>query len=574
MILQALDQYYGRLRNDPQTVIPEFGFSTQSIHFCLILDRRGKLVGAPLDLCGDSPAKKLIVPHGVKRSSGIAANFLWDNTGYVLGADSKETPQRTLNAFKAFKELQHEIGDDVKDVGMQAVLKFIEAWEPEKAADFTLWEKIVDKNIVFKLDGDLAFVHERPAIRNAWLAYFHNKREGTRGMCLVTGNNDVPISRLHAAVKGVLGTQTSGAALVSFNLPSFCSYGRTQNLNAPVSEPAAFAYTTALNHLLSRSSRQKIRIGDTTTVFWTEKPSRVEGLMAGLLDPGMLESAPDQLQNDLRIFLASLSKGTFPSEFDVPDNRFYIVGLSPNAARISVRFWYVKTVAEISAHIGRHYRNLAIIKNYDGDPDNPPLWQVLRETAAQRDSRNIPPALSGQMMRTLLTGSPYPKTILAAIVNRIRADKEINYVRAAMLKAYLIHNHNMEVTMSLDTTSTNSGYRLGRLFAVLEKVQEEAVKGASATIKDRYFGAASATPGRVFPVLLRGTQNNIAKLRKGPETRGRAVHFDRLISEIVDGINAFQPTLRLEKQGLFAIGYYHQRKELFTKKATDKPEEE
>jgi CRISPR-associated protein Csd1 len=300
----------------------------------------------------------------------------------------------------------------------------------------------------------------------------------------------------------------------------------------------------------------------------------VEGLLAGLFDPGLLEVMPDQPQNDLRVFLESVGKGSFPREFDAPNNRFYILGLSPNAARISVRLWHVSTVEEISARIGQHYRNLAIIKNYDEDPDTPSLWQLLRETAAQRDSRNISPVLSGQMMRALLTGTAYPQTILRAIINRIRADRQINYLRAAMLKAYLIRNHKMEVTMSLDTASADPGYLLGRLFAVLERAQEEAIKGASATIKDRFFGAASATPGRVFPVLLRGAQNNIAKLRKSADTRGRAIHFDRLISEIMDGINAFQPTLRLEEQGMFTIGYYHQRKDLFTKKTTTESEEE
>jgi CRISPR-associated protein Csd1 len=574
MILQALNEYYGRLRDDPQVDIPEPGFGRQGVHFCLVLDRKGRLLGNPIDLRGENSAKNLVVPQAVKRSSGIAANFLWDNTGYVLGADSKGKPKRTLEAFEAFKTLQHEIGNKVQDEGIQAVLKFLDAWEPEKAADFAVWDEMVDRNIVFKLDGDLAFVHERPAAKHAWLKYFQAKASDTRGMCLVTGDSDAPISRLHAALKGVPGTQTSGAALISFNLPSFTSFGKIQNFNAPVGESAAFAYTTALNHLLSPNSLQKVRIGDATTVFWTEKPSRIESLMAGLLDPSLLESAPDQLQNDLRIFLASVSQGSFPREFDVPDNRFYILGLSPNAARVSVRFWCVSTVEEISTHIGRHYRDLAIIKNYDADPNTPPLWQLLRETAAQRDSRNMSPVLSGQMMRALLAGTAYPKTILTAIINRIRADKQINYLRAAMLKAYLVRNHKMEVTMSLDTTSTNQGYRLGRLFAVLEKAQEEAVKGASATIKDHYFGAASATPGRVFPILLRGAQNNIAKLRKSPDTRGRAVHFDKLISDIVDGINALQPTLKLEEQGMFNIGYYHQRKDLFTKKSTADSEEE
>jgi CRISPR-associated protein Csd1 len=574
MILQALNEYYGRLRDDPQIDIPEPGFSRQAIHFCLILDIEGKLVDEPLDLRHGNTAKNLVVPQAAKRSSGIAANFLWDNTGYVLGADSKGRSKRTLSAFEAFKALQHEIGDEVQDEAIQAVLTFLEAWKPQEAAHFSLWDEMCDRNIVFKLDGDLSFVHERPAVKRAWLRHSQAKASDTRGMCLVTGDTDAPISRLHAAVKGVPGTQTSGAALISFNLPSFTSYGKSQNLNAPVGELAAFAYTTALNQLLSRNSRQKVRVGDVTNVFWTEKPSRVEGLLAGLFDPGLLEAMPDQLQNDLRIFLESVNKGNFPREFDVPHNRFYILGLSPNAARISVRFWHVSTVEEISAHIGQHYRNLAIVKNYYGDPDMPSLWQLLRETAAQRDSRNISPVLSGQMMRALLTGTAYPQTILTAILNRIRADQQINYHRAAMLKAYLIRNHEMEATMSLDTTSTDPGYLLGRLFAVLEKAQEEAIKGVSATIKDRFFGAASATPGRVFPILLRGAQNNIAKLRKCTDTRGRAIHFDKLISQIVDGINAFQPTLRLEEQGMFTIGYYHQRKDLFTKKTTTQSEEE
>jgi CRISPR-associated protein Csd1 len=457
---------------------------------------------------------------------------------------------------------------------MRAVLRFLDSWQPKDAPILALWEQMASLNVVFKLDGDLSYIHERPEVKQAWLRYFYSTVGDVKGMCLVTGIENTALSRLHAAIKGVPGTQTSGAALVSFNLPSFTSFGKNQNLNAPIGEQAAFAYTTALNHLLARNSLQKVRIGDATAVFWTESASPVEALMAGLFDPGILDTAPDQLQNDLRIFLESVSKRKFPSSFDRPDNRFYILGLSPNAARISVRFWHVSTVGEIAIRIGRHYRDLAIVKNFDRDPDHPSLWQVLRETAAQRDSRNITPVLSGQMVRSLLTGTDYPRTILTGMISRIRADKQVNYIRAAMLKAYLIRNLKMEVTMSLDTQSTDQAYRLGRLFAVMEKAQEEAVSGASATIKDRFFGAASATPGRVFPVLLRGVQNNIAKLRKGAETGGRAVHFERIISEIMDGIDAFRPTLRIEEQGMFAIGYYHQRKALFTKKTATESKEE
>lgn len=574
MILHALNNYYSRMRDDSGVDIPPPGFCRQAIHFCLTLDKSGQLAGAPMDLRKDKEAKYLIVPLAVKKTSKIAANFMWDNTGYVLGADDKEKSGKTKEKFSAFKTLQHEVGGQIQDEGMHALLRFLDTWDPRNSPDLPFWEEMAGRNIVFRLDGDLAYLHERPAIREAWLMNFRAVDEADAGMCLVTGEPSVPISRLHASIKGVPGTQVAGAALISFNLPAFTSYGKTQNHNAPIGKYAAFAYTTALNHLLSRESRQKVRIADAVTVFWTQKASVAESLLAGLFDPSLMEDVPDQLQNDLRILLENVAQGKLPHQFDQPDNLFYILGLSPNAARISVRFWHVGTVSEILMRIGRHYNDMSIVKSFEREPDNPSPWQILKETAAQRDSRNIAPLLGGHLMQSVLTGAAYPRTILTALVGRIRADKQVNYIRASMLKAYLIRNHKMEVNMSLDITSTEPSYRLGRLFAVLEKAQEEGVKGAGATIKDRYFGAASATPGRIFPVLLRGVQNNIAKLRKGDATSGRAIYFDRLISEIVDGIDRFQPTLRLEEQGLFTIGYYHQRKEFFTKKSTIETREE
>lgn len=566
MILQSLHKYYDRLRSEPQNDIPQTGFSRQGIHFCITLDLEGNMVGDPIDLRDGNKPKYLTVPQAVKRSSGIAANFLWDNTGYVLGADKKGKAERLYKTFDAFKTLQHTIGNTVQDDRMQALLSFLDSWQPENAESLPLWDEMAGLNVVFKIDGETAYIHDSPAIRDAWLTHAAPSSNDMRGMCLVTGNGDAPISRLHPSIKGIPGTQTSGAALISFNLPAFNSLNKSQNLNAPVSEQATFTYTTALNHLLRRESFQKVQIGDATTVFWTEESSPVESLMAGLFDPDFLESAPDQLQADLKIFLESVSQGQYPKSFDNPENRFYILGLSPNAARISVRFWHVSTTGKVAKRIGRHYRDIALVKCFERDPDYPSIWQILRETAAQRDSRNISPILSGQLLRSLIEGTYYPRTLLSAIISRIRADKQINYTRIAMLKAFLIRNHQMEVTMSLNTESSHQGYRLGRLFAVLEKAQQEAIPGANATIKDRYFGAASATPGRIFPVLIRGAQNNISKLRKSPDTKGRAIHFDRLISDIMDGINQFQPTLYIEDQGMFAIGYYHQRKDLFTSK--------
>jgi len=279
------------------------------------------------------------------------------------------------------------------------------------------------------------------------------------------------------------------------------------------------------------------------------------------------------LVEDLRHFLEAVSQGRHPTAITDLNNPFYILGLSPNASRISVRFWNVSTVGEISDRIGQHFRDFSIVKNYESDPGYPALWQLLRETAAQGDSRNISPLLGGQLMQAILTGQPYPRTLLTGVLLRIRADKKINYFRAAMIKAYLTRNFKMEVKREMDIESKSIGYRLGMLFSVLEKAQEEAISGASATIKDRFFGAASATPGRVFPILLKGVQNNISKLRKTAETRGRSIYFDKLIIEITSKLSSFPKTLSLEEQGMFALGYYHRRGVFFTKKTENNTEE-
>jgi CRISPR-associated protein Csd1 len=573
MILHALNAYYDRLIDDHKSGVPQMGFCSQGVHFCLVLDDTGRCVGDPIDLRDGNTPMMLVVPQAVKRTSGIAANFLWDNTGYVLGADDKGKPERAALTFDAFKSLQHHIGSGVKDKGMKAVLAFLDTWNQDGASNLPLWQEMAGKNVVFKLDGDNQFIHDRPAVKSAWLDHFKASESEIKGRCLISGRSEVPISRLHAPIKGVLGAQSSGAALVSFNLQAFTSYGKDQNFNAPVGEDAAFAYTTSLNHLLSRGSRQKVQIADTTIIFWTKKASPVESFMAGLFDPKVLEDAPDVLVEDLRHFLEAVTKGKHPKTIKDLNNPFYILGLSPNASRLSVRFWHASTVGEITDRVGQHFRDLSIVKNYDSDPDNPALWQLLRETAVRGDSRNISPLLGGQLTQAILTGQQYPRTLLTGVLLRIRADKKINYFRAAMLKAYLTRNFKMEVKREMDTESKSIGYQLGRLFSILEKAQEEAISGASATIKDRFFGAASATPMRVFPILLKGVQNNISKLRKTAETRGRSIYFDKLITEIASNLSSFPATLSLEEQGMFALGYYHQRRDFFTKKTEHDIEE-
>lgn len=569
MILSSLAAYYDRLSREPEPVVPMPGFSREKIHFALHIDADGKLAEPPVFDLRQKEGKKtlaqeLIVAAGVKKTVNVAANFLWDNSGYVLGADGKGNPKRSAKTFDAFKALCHEIGDSLDDVGMRAVLCFLDAWNPDDAPSLPHWDVIVKGgNLVFRLrDGGLGYIHERPAVYGAWLCYLANQPKERWGMCLVTGQ-DAPIARLHPSIKGVRDAQSSGAALVSYNQESFTSYGKEQSYNAPVGEPAVFAYTTALNHLLRKGSRQRVQIGDATTVFWTERACEVEGLLGFLFDP----TADDGTEENVRLFLEAVRDGKKPRVDPAElQSGFFILGLAPNAARLSVRFWHQDTVDGMCQTVGRHFAALELERSRESDPEFPMLKQLLEETAVRRDPKNINPALAGAFMRSFLTGMDYPSSLLVAVLIRIRADQIINYLRAAILKAFLIRNVQKEVSVSLDTASTDIGYRLGRLFAVLEKVQIEAISGIKATIRSRYYGSASTTPAAVFPQLMRLSKHHIEKARYGHLANQR-------IAEIIDEVSSFPKHLSLEEQGLFAIGYYHQCNAQKPKKQ-DKPGEE
>ena len=566
MILRSLDQYYDRVRNDPEANIPVLGFSTQKIHFALILSEDGKVVQVK-DLRekvkNRNVSISLIVPMiSKKRSVDITPNFMWDNTGYVLGRDAKGDDERANRCFKAFKKFQKSIGRESVDPGMKAALDFLDSWHPKNVSILEYWDEMPGSNLVFQLDGDTRYLHERPAIRELWERYCSSNESEIVATCLIRGKK-ASIARLHPAIKGVQGAQSTGAGIVSFNLDAFLSYGKLQNFNAPISENAAFAYTTALNYLLRFESRQKIRIGDATTVFWTERESPIEGFMGMILDPR--DDSGDLA--DVRIFLEAVRDGKQPPGIDDPDLNFYILGLSPNASRLSVRFWHVSTVREISSRIGQHFRDIAIVRG-EKDLEFPGIWWLLKETAVQRKTDNISPLLSGALMRAILTGTDYPQSLLSILIGRIRADQTVNYMRAAMIKAVLnrksrIHQYKEEVSMSLDKESTNIAYRLGRLFAVLEKAQKDAIPGANTTIKDRYYGSASATPSVVFPQLLRLAQHHLQKAEYGFRT-------DKMIEDIMAGIEKFPAHLSLDDQGMFAVGYYHQRQAFYTKSENKK----
>lgn len=561
MILQALNSCYYRLKDNPDVDIPLQGFSQQKIHFVLILDQQGKLIQVRdiREQVGKKILPKaLIVPAAIVRASNIAANFLWDNAGYVLGVDSKGDAARASLTFKAFKELHHIIGGELNDDGMIAVLRFLDSWQPALVSELQYYEDFkIGANLIFQLDGELRYIHDRPEIKKAWLKYLYENQSTYRGVCLVTGETQM-IARIHPKIMGVKDAKTSGASIISFTPDAFKSYGKTDCYNAPVSEEVAFNYTTILKYLLMFDSKQKVQIGDATTVFWTERASPIEGFMGMVLNP---QDDAGEIK-EVRDFLEAVREGKNLPEID-SEIGFYILGLSPNASRLAVRFWHVSTVGDISEKIGQHFRDLSIVKQYENEPEFPGMWQLLRETAVLRKSDNISPILAGAVVRSILTGAEYPRSLLSAVIGRIRADQTINYLRAAIIKACLnrkkrITNNGQEVSMSLDKESTNIAYRLGRLFAILEKAQRDAIPGANTTIKDRYSGSASTTPRVVFPQLLRLAQHHIQKAEYG----GRS---DKMIEEVMQGINTFPTHLSLDEQGIFYIGYYHQRSALFTK---------
>ena len=588
-ILHALASHYDRLvAND---AAPSYGFSRERISYALVLSTTGDVVDVqPLhDTSGSKPRPSLRnVPQAVKRSSGVAANFLWDKTSYVFGK-AKPPPweaqaeygisvnkltERCRKTHDAFKKLHASALEGSDDVGLVALRRFLAKWTPDEFDRLRHNDEMLDTNVVFRLDGDQRLLHERPAARTLAASRMNGSHAG-QGHCLVTGREG-SISRLHPAIKGVRGAQSSGASMVSFNLDAFASFGKSQGANAPVSERAVFAYTTALNALLAPDSRRRIQIGDSTTVFWAEAAdgeaaaSTAEGLFRMVADP----PSDKQEARRVRDVLEKVASGR-PLPEVVPgvceDTRFYILGLAPNAARISVRYWHVDSIGTLARRIGEHWSDLRLVPEPWQTP--PAAWRLLYETAVRRDAKNIQPTLGGALMRAILTGSRYPRSLLAAVVIRMRADKEISGLRAAICKAVLVRDHRLdkkdeEIPVSLNRDDPNPAYRLGRLFAVYEGVQRAALKGINATIKDRYYGAASVTPASIFPILERGSAYHLATLRK--DKGGLATFFDREIDSIMSGIDTSLPrSLRLEDQGRFALGYHHQRDQQFSKRNSD-----
>ncbi|GIV99948.1 type I-C CRISPR-associated protein Cas8c/Csd1 [Roseiflexus sp.] len=620
MILQALYNYYQILREDHEVEIAEPDYSNAPVSYALNLSEQGELLDIiPLSVpvqqgkkTVDRP-KRMNVPEQVKRSVNVAANFLCDNAAYVLGLTGKEAkdPAYAQKRFEVFRELNIEILKKANSPSARAVIAFLKQHNPQTASQNPVIERhlkglLEGGNLIFQVRGKN--VLDDPEIRRVW-EESRTGQQATKMQCLVTGQKE-PVARLHPDIKGVPGAQTKGASLVSFNLDAFTSYGKEQGANSPISQRAASGYGVALNYLLSRQNPNRPTfLGDTTVIYWADTADkRYASVFYAFLNPEFQqeqeESEPEenkgkrkrakeaekemgQVAESVRqgkaIDLAALRKGLDES------TRFYVLGLAPNASRLAVRFFLTEPFGVFAERIMQHYDDLQIEKEFANQPTYISPYRILAECVSPKVTRRDDEVkqswslLGGAFMRAILTGAPYPEGLYAAILNRIRHDSDeekrsvkINYIRAAYIKAHLIRKFRRQgqnpyqeaLQMSLNESYTHPAYVLGRLFAVLEKAQREAIgQNINATIKDRYFTSACASPASVFPTLLRLSHHWTTKAEYGGVS-------DRKIQDLLGMLPAqpFPSRLSLDEQGVFVLGYYHQRAAFYAKK--DNGEEE
>lgn len=577
MILQALTRYYEDLLSRGEIAAP--GWSPAKISYALCLNGAGDLEQVIPTMEEVTKGKKTVLqlqtfslPAAVKRTVGIGANFLWDNSSYLLGVDQKGKPERSRDCFAAAAQKHHAVLDGVDSPIARAILAFFDTWQPEHAAEHPALtgqfeEVTAGANLLFRVDG--CYPQKDDAIRAAWQSCRESSDpDAVRMQCLVTGRED-EITATHPAIKGVRNAQSSGAALVSFNAPAFCSYGREQNFNAPVGKYAAFAYTAALNHLLADRKNVQL-IGDTTVVCWAEGADPAYQSFFGSACFGAETGLSD---DDLRAALKRLAELKPCDDLGIDPNRpFYILGLSPNAARLSVRFFLRDSFGRLMKNVNAHYERLEIVRPAYAKTNILPLWAMLRETVNLNSRDKSPsPAMAGAATRAVFSGGPYPASLLEAVMLRIRAERNITWGRAAIIKAYYLKNPHKDcpkevLTVSLNEASTDTAYTLGRLFSVYEAVQQAANPGINTTIKDKYFNSAAAMPAGIFPVLNDLCQKHLRKL----DGRQR-VYYDKQIMTLKGILGESYPMrMTLAQQGSFDLGYYHQTQKRYTKKEDEK----
>jgi CRISPR-associated protein Csd1 len=585
---------------------PRYGWEVRNVSYALQLDAQGKLVGIQSLMRQEQRGKKMVdvprtmsVPKGPTRTSGVQPLFLCDNAKYLLGFDDTylkkdelepeaydKAKHRIEQCFTAAKEYHLQLLADVKSPVAQAVCAFFRSWQIEPAILLqNRWlQQEIDglakgANLVFRV-GEV-FAEDDAAVQEAWQQVSGSDTAGAQGLCMLTGQRGT-LARIHPLIKGVTGTQASGAALISYNKgkQAYESFGKenAQAYNAPISEYAAFAYTTALNLLLADRTHVK-RFGDTTVVYWAEEANEAcQDIFADLCED---ESRRHLSNNDLNALFEQVKQGRPLAyrDMDIPyENHFYILGLSPNSARISVRFFLQGSFGDFLQHFAQHAERMRIDRPGYIMQEGVSLWQLLNETVnAKAAHKEASPLLAGAVFRAIAQDLPYPEALYQQILLRLKSEQgknKVNYRRVAMIKAYLIKNKRRVVTVSLDERAAEPAYVLGRLFAELENIQVNANPEINSTIKDKYFNAACATPAAIFPVLQKLSQHHLRKLSPGSK-----IYHEKLLGSIMDLLNleknSIPRQLSLEQQGVFILGYYHQKQAFYKgKEASGRKENE
>lgn len=577
MLLQSLVKLYEAWAEKGE--IEKLGWNPVKISYGISLDEEGNVdeiihlkTNAPK---GNKEIPSLIsLPMPVKRSVGVASNFLYDNATYVFSYDNSNKPDRAKQCFDCFRSVGNKVLENSDDEFSTVIKKFLQKdySEFENLSDLltelncteTTVDDILNKGANLLLMPLGKFPTDSKAICESWNSYYEHS-DAPKGVCLVTGKDD-HIAKLHPVIKGIRGAQAAGASLVSFNATAFDSYGKENGYNAPVSEYAAFAYTSALNKLVSDNDH-RIFAGDTTVVCWTEDgESAYQDVFAGIFN-----SDDEVKQKDLRDTIVSIVNGNEVKWEGIPlnpSNNFYILGISPNSARLSVRFFIQNTFGKVMENLLKNQQRMEMVKPGFEKFNYIPLWRILGETVNKKSrDKRCKPHLAGDVLNSIINDYNYPSTLYYGILGRISAEQNINWVKASVLKAYLLKNYDSkykeEITVDYNENSNNKAYLLGVLFSNLEEIQNTANPGIKSTIRDRYFTAASSTPSRVFPILIDLAQNHIKKI---PNV-GAKVNCQKMLTETMSKLgDKFPNRLKLDEKGMFQLGYYQRTQERFTGK--------
>ena len=568
MILKALYDYYERSKDK----LPVYGRELKEIGFLIVIDKGGHFLRFEDRRKDKKQAQKFLVKKHVGRTSAVVANCLYDNSGYVFSYSDKGD---THAQYLCFKEMvtdifnKHSTQPDI--IAVHSFYQQDIAVVLKQMQDDPLWPEIV-KNLnkkystfSFLVEGSTKIVAEIDELISDEEG--RDKKEGNLQVCLVSGERSISVETTTATM--IPGSQAT-AKLVAFQVSSgYDSYGKSKGGNAPISEEAEFAYTTALNHLLASDSKNKFLIGTRTFLFWASKydeaGKEAENSLFNLLGFSEQEDDPNNNIEQVR----KVFKSIYTDELKTTsEDTFYILGLAPNAARIAVTYWAEIPLKKFAATICRHFDDMEVM---DTRPEKKPymsLRNILSAVTLGGKSSDATPNLPDAVVKSIFQGLPYPQTLFASCIRRIRAesgDKDKNAVhitRAAIIKAYLNRFNDKQKTIQpmLDKENTNQGYLCGRLFAVLDKIQEEANNQHS--IRERYMNSASSTPAAVFSTILNLSNHHAEKL-----SEGRRIYFEKLMQEIISKIESdgFRSQLDLQEQGRFFIGFYHQRQDFFMK---------